>query len=229
MPWERSTSWRSTAALNPTLLAAVTFMLSRRGAGWLMLGYFMGAMFTSLACGLLIVFALDGSSSATSTASAPSTRCSTSSSARSSCWSRTPSRAGALSRSWRAGRRRRRRSREGPAALAARARPRVGAHRAGRLAGAHAAGRLLPRRARRHRQGEPFLALRPPRPSFVQRDHAGAAEIRLLGFAFAPEKTNALVLRFGDWLRRRGGRIALIVALVVGVGLITRGVISAST
>ena len=54
-------------------------------------------------------------------------------------------------------------------------------------------------------------------------------EIPLLGFAFAPEKTNALVVRFGDWLRRRGGRIALIVALVVGVGLIARGVISAFT
>ena len=50
-----------TAALNPTLLAAVTFMLSRPGAGRLMLGYFIGAMFTSLTCGLLIVFVLDGS------------------------------------------------------------------------------------------------------------------------------------------------------------------------
>jgi hypothetical protein len=36
-----------------------------------------------------------------------------------------------------------------------------------------------------------------------------------------------LVVQFGDWLRRRGGRIALIVALVVGIGLIARGVISA--
>jgi hypothetical protein len=54
-------------------------------------------------------------------------------------------------------------------------------------------------------------------------------EIPLLGFAFAPEKTSALVVQFGDWLRRRGGRIALIVALVVGIGLIARGVISALT
>ena len=57
-----------TAALNPTLLAAVTFMLSRPSAGRLMLGYLLGAMVTSMTCGLLIVFALDGSSRFTGTA-----------------------------------------------------------------------------------------------------------------------------------------------------------------
>jgi hypothetical protein len=37
------------------------------------------------------------------------------------------------------------------------------------------------------------------------------------------------VVQFGDWLRRRGGRIALIAALIVGFGLLARGVISAVT
>src|SRR5215218_7339335 len=57
-----------TAALNPTLLAAVTFMLTRQGAGRLMLVYLLGAMVTSMGCGLLVLLALDGSSPVTDTA-----------------------------------------------------------------------------------------------------------------------------------------------------------------
>jgi hypothetical protein len=52
-------------------------------------------------------------------------------------------------------------------------------------------------------------------------------EVPLLGFAIAPEKTNAMVDRFSAWLRRRGGRIALIGAVVVGAALVARGVITA--
>ena len=219
-----------TAALNPTLLAAVTFMLSRPGAGRLMLGYLIGAMFTSLTCGLLIVFALDGSSSATSTAK------------------RTVNpvldivvgtlvlviayitRAGASSRPWRAGRRRRRRSRTRGRRAGSASSDR-GSARIGLLVGLVL---TLP--------GASYLAAL----DIIGKENLSSVavvltlvlfnlimlallEIPLLGFAFAPEKTNALVVRFGDWLRRRGGRIALIVALVVGVALIARGVISAFT
>lgn len=51
-----------TAAFNPTLLAAVTLMLTLESPKRLLLGYLMGAILTSTVCGLLLVFALQGSS-----------------------------------------------------------------------------------------------------------------------------------------------------------------------
>ena len=59
--------WAFTAALNPTLLGATTVMLLLDHPKRLLLGYLLGAMMTSITLGLVIVFALDGSSSATST------------------------------------------------------------------------------------------------------------------------------------------------------------------
>jgi len=55
-----------TASLNPTLLAATTVMLLLPSPSKLMLGYLLGAYITSIALGLVIVFALP-SSGATST------------------------------------------------------------------------------------------------------------------------------------------------------------------
>jgi hypothetical protein len=49
------------AALNPTLLAATTVMLLLPKPRSLMLGYLLGAMMTSVAIGLVIVFSLEGS------------------------------------------------------------------------------------------------------------------------------------------------------------------------
>lgn len=51
-----------TAALNPTLLAAVTVMLTLLSPKRLLLGYLVGAGVTSVTCGLLLVFALPNSS-----------------------------------------------------------------------------------------------------------------------------------------------------------------------
>ena len=50
------------AVLNPTLLAAVTVMLLLPNPKRLMLGYLLGAYTTSITLGLLIVFSLHGSS-----------------------------------------------------------------------------------------------------------------------------------------------------------------------
>ncbi len=50
------------AAANPTLLAVTTVMLLLPHPERLMLGYWFGAMFTSVTLGLVIVFALEGSS-----------------------------------------------------------------------------------------------------------------------------------------------------------------------
>jgi hypothetical protein len=59
--------WAFLAALNPTLLGATTVMLLLDHPKRLLLGYLLGAMMTSVTLGLVIVFALDGSSGATST------------------------------------------------------------------------------------------------------------------------------------------------------------------
>ena len=49
------------AALNPALLAATTIMLLLDRPRRLMIGYWLGAMFTAVTLGLVIVFALEGS------------------------------------------------------------------------------------------------------------------------------------------------------------------------
>ena len=57
------------SALNPTLLAATTVMLLLPNPEKLMLGYWLGAMAMSLTCGLLLVYALQGSGTAATTKS----------------------------------------------------------------------------------------------------------------------------------------------------------------
>ena len=59
--------WALVSAVNPTLLGATTVMLLLDHPKRLLLGYLVGAMLTSLTLGMVIVFALDGSSGATST------------------------------------------------------------------------------------------------------------------------------------------------------------------
>jgi hypothetical protein len=51
-----------TAALNPTLLAATTVMLTLASPKRLLSGYLVGALLTSLSCGFVLVFVLSGSS-----------------------------------------------------------------------------------------------------------------------------------------------------------------------
>lgn len=59
--------WAFAAAFNPTLLTATTVMLLLDHPKRLLLGYLAGAALTSVTLGMVIVFALDGSSGATST------------------------------------------------------------------------------------------------------------------------------------------------------------------
>ena len=56
-----------TSALNPTLLAATTIMLVLPHSEKLMLGYWLGAMAMSIASGLLVVYALQGSGAESTT------------------------------------------------------------------------------------------------------------------------------------------------------------------
>jgi hypothetical protein len=62
-------AWAFLAALNPTLLAATTVMLLLERPLRLMLGYWLGAMFMGVTLGLVIVFALEGSSTVKTTKS----------------------------------------------------------------------------------------------------------------------------------------------------------------
>ncbi len=55
------------AALNPTLVAASTLMMLLPNPRRLMLGYLLGALMTSVTLGLIIVFALEGSSTTSTT------------------------------------------------------------------------------------------------------------------------------------------------------------------
>jgi hypothetical protein len=55
-----------TAALNPSLLAAVTVMLTLERPRRLLTGYLCGAVLTSVTCGLLLVFALPDSKTSSS-------------------------------------------------------------------------------------------------------------------------------------------------------------------
>lgn len=56
-----------TASLNPTLLAATTVMLMLPAPARLMTGYLAGALLTSITLGLVIVFSLSNSGTATTT------------------------------------------------------------------------------------------------------------------------------------------------------------------
>jgi hypothetical protein len=56
-----------TSALNPTLLAVTTVMLLLPSPSRLMLGYWLGAMITSITLGLVIVFTLKSSSAVSTT------------------------------------------------------------------------------------------------------------------------------------------------------------------
>ncbi len=56
-----------TAALNPTLVAASTLMMLLPNPVRLMLGYLLGALMTSITLGIVIVFALEGSSAVSTT------------------------------------------------------------------------------------------------------------------------------------------------------------------
>src|SRR3954463_692602 len=51
-------------------------------------------------------------------------------------------------------------------------------------------------------------------------------EAPLVSYTIRPESTDANVKRFSSWLSRRGGRVALIAAAVIGGVLIARGLIT---
>jgi hypothetical protein len=49
-------------------------------------------------------------------------------------------------------------------------------------------------------------------------------EAPLVGYALSPDKTTRAVERFTAWVARDGGKVALVVAVVIGVVLVGRGI-----
>jgi uncharacterized membrane protein len=215
-----------TAALNPTLLTAVTVMLTLEKPKRLLMGYLAGAAITSITCGLLLVFALPDSS--------------TSSSAKHTVNPILNIALGALVLLVvfvvGTGRDTRRRARSARKREAAKTKP-------------------MPRWRRQLSKGsarDTFVVgilLSFPGASYVagmdllHKQNAGTAltvliviafnvislallEIPLIGYAIRPDQTAAAIERFSSWLTRRGGRVALMVGAAAGVLLILRGIVN---
>jgi Sap, sulfolipid-1-addressing protein len=215
-----------TAALNPTLLAAVTVMLTLPNPKRLLLGYLLGAIVTSVTCGLVLVFVLADTS--------------TSSTAQHSVNPAIDLVLGGLLLLAvfvvGTGRDRRRR------AWSERRRER-------------AADKPPPRWKRTLSKGsarDTFvigILLTFPGASYIagmnalDKQHLATAptvlavlafnaimlillEVPLLGYAIKPEATGIAVGRFSRWLSRNGGRAALIGAGAIGVILVVRGLVS---
>jgi hypothetical protein len=214
-----------TAALNPTLLAAVTVMLTLPSPKRLLLGYVLGAALASVTCGLLLVFLLPGSST-TSTAKHTISpiidlalgvlillvvvRVGRGRDRRRRAWSE----------------RRREKAKNKPPPRWKRAMSK------GSARATFVVGILL------SFPGASYLA----GMDALHKQHIGTfatvlvvlafnmimlllVELPLLAYAIRPESTEAGVQRFHSWLSRRGGRIVLIAAAAIAIFLVARGAI----
>jgi hypothetical protein len=214
-----------TAALNPTLLAVVAIMLALPNPKRLLIGYLLGAVVTSVTCGLLLVFSLGSGTSGT---------------AKHTVSPAIDITLGALilliAFVVGTGRDHRRRARKARKREQAKDKP-------------------LPRWKRKLSKGaarDTFLVgaiLSFPGASYVagmdglSKQHLATAttvvlvlvfnlimflllELPLVGYATAPDWTATTVARFNAWLSRSGGRVALIAAVVIGILLIGRGLVN---
>jgi uncharacterized membrane protein len=215
-----------TAALNPTLLAATTLMLTLLKPKRLLSGYLAGAMITSVTCGLILVFTLSDSSA--------------SSTAKHTVNPILNVVLGVVilivAFVVGTGRDHRRRAR------AARKRE-------------NSKDKAPPRWKRLLSEGsarDTFvvgLILSFPGASYIagmdqlSKQNLGTAatvlsvigfnivmllllEVPLIGYATSPDGTAAAVASFNGWLSRNGGRAALIASVVFGILLIGRGIIN---
>jgi hypothetical protein len=215
-----------TAALNPTLLTATTLMLTLPNPDRLLLGYLLGALITSITCGLVIVFSLHGSSASTA--------------AKRTVNPIIDITLGALILLVvfvvGSGRDQRRRARSERRREKAALKP-------------------DPRWKRQLSKGsarDTFVVgilLSFPGASYIagmdqlSKQNIGTAatvlavlafnaislvllELPLIGYATRPEWTSATITRFSAWLTRSGGRVALFAGAAIAIILIARGTIS---
>jgi hypothetical protein len=216
------------AMFNPTLLAAVTVMMLLPNTKKLMLGYLLGAYTTSITLGLLIVFSLNDSSSVSTAKNTLS-----------------PIEdivvglilllvafvlGGGRTEGLRERRRMRKEEKKGSAEPKKSLPERMLGSGSARVT--FAAGVLLTF------PGVSYLAALDRMAKLDAGTVATVAlvvgfcliqqlllEVPLLGYAFAPERTERAVVAFREWLALNGRRAGTIVTAVLGVLLLVRGLI----
>jgi Sap-like sulfolipid-1-addressing protein len=212
------------AMLNPTLLAAVTLMMLLPETKKLMLGYLLGAYLTSISLGLLIVFSLHGTG-AVDTARTSLTP------AEDLAFGVIALTVGLVLRTGRVDRvRERRRQRREDKPEKESWPQRMLGRGSARITFAVGAALTLP--------GASYLV------ALDRMAHLGAStaataglvvafclvqmlllELPLVGYAFAPERTQDAVTRFRSWIADNGERVAGNGAAVIGALLLLRGAI----
>jgi uncharacterized membrane protein YhaH (DUF805 family) len=212
-----------TAAANPTLLAAVTLLLTLPRPKRLLLGYWLGAVLTIVTWGLVLVFAVSGSTASTTKHTvSPAIEITlgalilvvvfvvaTGRDRRRRAWSE----------------RRREKERDKPPPRWKRTMAK------GSARDTFVIGILL------SFPGASFIAgmnqLRKQKIGTTATVLAIVAfalielvilEVPLIAYTVRPKWTEAAVARFSDWLKRRGGRVALIGGAVIGALLIIQGI-----
>lgn len=212
------------AMFNPTLLATTTLMMLLAEPKKLMLGYLLGAYLTSISLGLLIVFSLHGSG-ATSTARASLTP------AEDLVFGAIALTVGNLLRTGRVDRvRERRRQRKGgmekkeslPERLLGRGSPRVTFAVGAVLTLPGASYLVALDRIAKLDAGPPATVLLVVAFCLIQMM---LLELPLIGYAFAPERTQQAVASFREWVSHNAKRVLGNAAIVIGALLLLRGAI----
>jgi hypothetical protein len=215
-----------TAALNPTLLTAVTVMLTLEKPERLLTGYLLGALVTSITCGLLLVFALPGSSTSSTAKHTVNPildialgaiilvivfLVATGRDRRRQAWSE----------------RKRERSKDKPPPRWRRQLSK------GSARDTFIVGVLLSFPGASYIAGMDLLSKQNTSTAVTVLIVLAfnvimlvLLELPLLGYATRPEWTSAAVKRFSNLLTRRGGRAALSAGGIAGVLLIARGIIN---
>ncbi len=215
-----------TAALNPVLLAAVTIMLTLAKPKRLLSGYLLGAMLTSITCGLLLVFTLpDSSTSSTAKHTVDPVLnivlgalillivfvAGTGRDKRRQAWSE----------------RKRAKAEHKPPPRWRRQLSKGSARDTfvvGALLSFPGASYIAGMNRLHHQQiGTAATVIAVILFSAIQLI---LLELPLIGYATNPKWTTDAVQRFSDWLPRNGGRIALIAGTAIGIILIVRGIIN---
>jgi Sap-like sulfolipid-1-addressing protein len=214
---------------NPTLLAAVTVMLLLPSPKRLMFGYLLGAYLTSISLGLVIVFSLQGSSAVSTSRQAisPAEDIAVGLILVVIAYVLGTGRDEPLQE-----RRRRRKATKEKAGEAKQSWPeRMLGRGSARITFVVGAVLTFP--------GVSYLAALDHISALDPGTVATVAlvvffclmqqlllELPLLGYAFAPERTQAAVTGFRAWIDRSGRRAAIVGAGVLGLVLIARGVIT---
>lgn len=216
------------AMVNPTLLAAVTVMMLLPNPKKLMFGYLLGAYLTSISVGLLIVFSLHGSASAESARH-------TLSPLEDIVIGLIALLVGYVLITGRGGKLRERRQRRKEAKQKGPAKESLPERLLGRGSAriTFALGVVLTF------PGVSYLTALDRMSKLDAPDVALVAlvvvfcliqelllELPLIGYAFAPDWTQDAVTRFRSWLGRNGRRAGAYVALVIGVLLLLRGIVT---